>query len=353
MPALGAIGVHGVVAHRAPALVMVRGIGAVPGTEDHVAGHLGLVSLRDGVGSGPGAAVGSGAQDPARGERGETFLEMLREHVLAPGQVVRLDGEHRGLLMVAMIALDGGRAHGDDDVGAGRAHHPDDAAEDLGAVPDVVGQGRRECVEEVDRVEVEDVLDARVAHGGALLGLADQAQLGALLEAHRVAAALAAGHGDHSGLLVRELVPLPEGREGPRLVIRVSTDVQDVEIDTAVGERPLHRREGRKVEDARSGGEAENGRALQQAPPAQRELRAPLGAPARSPVGVQSGGVEEEGCGRHGILVSHGRRDGAALGSGQCFPASERRAKVPWARRRPCTWWSGTMSSRKQYPSRV
>jgi hypothetical protein len=286
VPALGAVGVDRVVAHGRPALAVPLRLGAVPRPEHHVARDQRGEPGRDGIGPRRRVAVGARAQQTLRREGPQPLVEVLGEDVLAAGQQVRLDREHRGLLVVAVVALHGRGVHRDDHVGAGRADHPDHTAEHLRPAPHVVAERGGEGVEEVDGVEVEHVLDPGETDGGALLALADQSQRGPLLEADGVPAALAAGDGDDPGLLVLELVPLAEGGEGPGLVVGVGADVQDVQVDGAVGEGALHRREAAEVEGGGAGGEAQHGRALQEAP---------TGQAARCGAGAVSGAVVGRG----------------------------------------------------------
>ena len=135
------------------------------------------------------------------------------------------------------------------------------------------------------------MLDPGEADGGALLALADQPQRRALLEADGVPAALAAGDRDDPGRLVLVLVPLPEGGQRPGLVVGVGADVEDVQVDAAVGEGALHRRQPAEVQGGGAGGESEHGRALQEAT---------AGESAGGGDGGDGCGRGGEGMGRHG-----------------------------------------------------
>ena len=155
---------------------------------------------------------------------------MLGEHGRIAGAEIRLEGVHRRLLVVAVVALDGRGIHGHDDLRAGRAHHAHDAAEQLLPAPHLPRKGCAGGVEEIEGVEIVDVLDACESDGISLLRLADESERGPLLEPDGVSAALTARRGDDADLHVVEFSPLPERREGAGLVIGMGPDEQDVEL---------------------------------------------------------------------------------------------------------------------------
>ncbi len=129
-----------------------------------------------------------------------------------------------------MIARRGGRVHGQHDLGTGLSDEPYHLLQRV-AAPHLVGERRADRVVEVDVVEVEDFAHARVRHGRALLGLAQQAERRPLLGADRVPAALAPGDGDDAGADAVILLPLAERGQAERLVVGVGADEQRVEID--------------------------------------------------------------------------------------------------------------------------
>ena len=95
--------------------------------------------------------------------------------------------------------------------------------------------GELNGVVEVDRVEVEDVVDPGPADGAPLLALAQQAERRALLGADRVAAALTAGDRDDAGLERRDPRPRRRRRGGERLVVGMRADEEDVEVHRPSG----------------------------------------------------------------------------------------------------------------------
>ena len=112
--------------------------------------------------------------------------------------------------------------------------------------PRLLVQRRADRVVEVDLVEVVDVGDPGAADGVSLLALADQAERRALLGAHRIAAALAAGDGHHAGARAVPLAPTrrrptavrPRRRDGRRRTSRRGRTA-------TTGPRPAGRRRAR------------------------------------------------------------------------------------------------------------
>ncbi len=178
---------------------------------------------------------GAAPEDPLHPEGPEPFLsELLGEPRRVGRGLESLDGQPRRILMVPVVARRRRGAHGDDHLGPRQADDTDHLLEDRLVPPDPLGERRADRVIEIDGVEVVDVLDQRPPDRAPLLRLPQEPQLGALLEADRVAATLATRDRDHAGLEPVVLVPLAQGGQGPRFVIRVSPDEEDIEVDRSL-----------------------------------------------------------------------------------------------------------------------
>ncbi len=136
-----------------------------------------------------------------------------------------------------MLPGRGCRVHRDHDLGPGLAQDAHRLAQGVLVVPHLSGEGLGHGVVEVDLVEVVDVGDPRLRDCGALLALADQPQGRPLLGTDGVAAALSPRDGDDARADVVVGPPLPERRQGPRLVVRVGPDEDGVEVGRAARRR--------------------------------------------------------------------------------------------------------------------
>src|SRR5699024_7800467 len=144
-------------------------LGALPGAEDEIALHGRGQAARDAVGARRPVPVRAAALGAGRRPWGEAFVEVLRERLRVPRAQVGLEGVHRGLLVIAVVALPRRGVHRDDDLGAGGPHHPHDPAQQLIATPHLAREGSAGGVVEVESVEVVDVRDTGKRHGIAFL----------------------------------------------------------------------------------------------------------------------------------------------------------------------------------------
>src|SRR5690625_1538751 len=191
-------------------------LGALPGAEDEIALHGRCEAARDAVRARRPVTVRAAAQDAARRPWGEALVEVLREQLRVPRAQVGLEGVHRGLLVIAVVALHRRGVHRDDDLRAGGPHYPHDPAQQLIATPHLAREGSAGGVVEVESVEVVDVRDTGKRHGIAFLDLTEQPQSRALLQADGVSSTLATSGRDDPDLDVVELVPLELGRASCR-----------------------------------------------------------------------------------------------------------------------------------------
>ena len=154
--------------------------------------------------------------------------QLLREHGRVGRGLDALPDVAPGHLVVAVAGAER-RREADVDVGLRRADDPRDPAQRLGA-PEVLGQRRALVVEEVDRVDVEDVDRAGAVVRDAVLVLAPQAERRADLRAGGVAAALTAGDHDDPAADVVALVPHAARADDARVVIRMGPLAHHVDL---------------------------------------------------------------------------------------------------------------------------
>ena len=126
------------------------------------------------------------------------------------------------------------RREADVDVRLGHADDPRDPPQRLVA-PEELGQRRARVVEEVDRVDVEDVDRAAAVVRDAVLVLAPQAERRADLAAGGVAATLTARDHDDPALGVVPLVPHAARADDARVVIRMGPLAHHVDLHGLAG----------------------------------------------------------------------------------------------------------------------
>ena len=179
-----------------------------------------------------GRAAGEDLLDLPGAERVRA-RQLLREHRRVGGGLDALPDVAAGLLVVAVAGVQR-RGEPDVDVGLRHADDPGDSAQRLVA-PEELGQRRARVVEEVDRVDVEDVDRARAVMGDAVLVLAPQAELRADLGAGGVAAALAARDHDDPAADVVAVMPDAARADDAGVVVRMGPFAHHIDLHRLVG----------------------------------------------------------------------------------------------------------------------